>query len=94
MKIIRYQDSVGEIGYAAEQADGSAYVITGDIYDAYQATDVVADVAKRLAPIAPTGIFCIGLNYRRHAEETNAKIPEYPILFFKGLNAGRHSPKK
>ena len=87
MKIIRYQDSVGEIGYAAEQADGTAYVITGDIYDVYQATDVVADVAKRLAPIEPSGIFCIGLNYRRHAEETNAKIPEYPILFFKGLNA-------
>jgi len=87
LKIIRYQDSVGEIGYAAEQADGTAYVITGDIYDVYQATDVVADVAKRLAPIEPSGIFCIGLNYRRHAEETNAKIPEYPILFFKGLNA-------
>jgi 2-keto-4-pentenoate hydratase/2-oxohepta-3-ene-1,7-dioic acid hydratase in catechol pathway len=28
----------------------------------------------------------IGLNYRRHAEETNAKVPRYPILFFKGLN--------
>ena len=28
-------------------------------------------------------IFCIGLNYRRHAEETKAKIPEFPIVFMK-----------
>jgi 2-keto-4-pentenoate hydratase/2-oxohepta-3-ene-1,7-dioic acid hydratase in catechol pathway len=26
------------------------------------------------------------LNYRKHAEETNAKLPEYPIVFFKGIN--------
>ncbi len=26
------------------------------------------------------------MNYRKHAEETNAKLPEYPIVFFKGIN--------
>ena len=31
-------------------------------------------------------ILCIGLNYRRHAEETNAPIPEFPVLFMKGPN--------
>jgi 2-keto-4-pentenoate hydratase/2-oxohepta-3-ene-1,7-dioic acid hydratase in catechol pathway len=46
-----------------------------------------AEVAKLLAPVAPTGIFGIGLNYRLHAEETNAKIPEWPVLFMKGINA-------
>ncbi|ACT01857.1 fumarylacetoacetate hydrolase family protein [Paenibacillus sp. JDR-2] len=34
----------------------------------------------------PQKIICIGLNYRRHAEETNATIPEYPILFNKFNN--------
>jgi 2-keto-4-pentenoate hydratase/2-oxohepta-3-ene-1,7-dioic acid hydratase in catechol pathway len=34
----------------------------------------------------PEKIICIGLNYRRHAEETNAPIPEYPILFNKFNN--------
>ncbi|MCM3628234.1 fumarylacetoacetate hydrolase family protein [Paenibacillus glycanilyticus] len=34
----------------------------------------------------PQKIICIGLNYRRHAEETNAPIPEYPILFNKFNN--------
>jgi len=32
---------------------------------------------------APRKIICVGLNYRKHAIETNAPIPEYPILFNK-----------
>ena len=39
------------------------------------------------APVAPTGILAIGLNYRHHAEETHAKIPEYPVLFMKSASA-------
>ncbi|WP_042165680.1 fumarylacetoacetate hydrolase family protein [Paenibacillus gorillae] len=35
----------------------------------------------------PGKIICIGLNYRRHAEETNMPIPAYPILFNKFANA-------
>jgi 2-keto-4-pentenoate hydratase/2-oxohepta-3-ene-1,7-dioic acid hydratase in catechol pathway len=35
----------------------------------------------KLPPIP--AIFCIGLNYRRHAEETKAKRPEFPIVFMK-----------
>ncbi|OME86030.1 5-carboxymethyl-2-hydroxymuconate isomerase [Paenibacillus sp. FSL A5-0031] len=31
----------------------------------------------------PGKIICIGLNYRKHAHETNAPIPAYPILFNK-----------
>jgi len=34
----------------------------------------------------PAKIICVGLNYRKHAEETNAPIPEYPILFNKFSN--------
>ncbi len=34
----------------------------------------------------PNKIICVGLNYRKHAEETNAPIPEYPILFNKFNN--------
>lgn len=36
---------------------------------------------------APGKIICVGLNYRRHAEETNAPIPQSPILFNKFSNA-------
>jgi 2-keto-4-pentenoate hydratase/2-oxohepta-3-ene-1,7-dioic acid hydratase in catechol pathway len=34
----------------------------------------------------PNKIICIGLNYRKHAAETSAAIPEYPILFNKFNN--------
>lgn len=90
MKIIRYQDTQGNIHHAALQADGTALKLTGDIYDSPQITNEKADVAKLLAPVAPTSIVCIGLNYRRHAEETGMKFPEYPVVFFKGLNTLQH----
>lgn len=34
----------------------------------------------------PNKIICVGLNYRKHAEETKAQIPEYPVLFNKFNN--------
>ncbi|HEY9510547.1 MAG TPA: fumarylacetoacetate hydrolase family protein [Verrucomicrobiae bacterium] len=87
MKIIRYQDRNGVIGFAAQQADGSSLKLAGDIFDQPQVTSEKADVTKFLAPIAPTNILCIGLNYGHHAAETGAKIPEFPVLFMKGVNA-------
>jgi 2-keto-4-pentenoate hydratase/2-oxohepta-3-ene-1,7-dioic acid hydratase in catechol pathway len=39
------------------------------------------------APVARPGkVVCIGLNYRDHAAETGAKIPDEPIVFFKGTD--------
>lgn len=35
----------------------------------------------------PSKIICVGLNYRKHAEETKAEIPTVPILFSKFHNA-------
>ena len=43
----------------------------------------------RLGPCVarPSKIVCIGLNYIDHAKETDAKIPQEPILFFKSTTA-------
>jgi len=90
MKIIRYQDSKGNVGHAALQADGTARKLAGNIFDSPKLTIEKADVAKLLAPVQPPMIICIGLNYRRHAEETNAKLPQFPVVFFKGLNTLQH----
>jgi len=70
----------------AEQAKGPAVRIDGDIFGTHRVTAEPADVAKLLAPIQPTQILCIGLNYRHHAQESGAKVPELPILFVKGIN--------
>lgn len=40
-----------------------------------------------LPPTAPSKIVCVGLNYRRHAEEMNKDIPEEPLLFMKPPSA-------
>jgi 2-keto-4-pentenoate hydratase/2-oxohepta-3-ene-1,7-dioic acid hydratase in catechol pathway len=40
------------------------------------------------SPVArPSKIVCIGLNYVDHCEETNAPIPDEPIIFFKSTTA-------
>ena len=33
MKIIRYQDKAGNIGYASQEADGSAVKLEGNLYE-------------------------------------------------------------
>ena len=90
MKIIRYQNRQGALGYAAQQPDGSALKLAGNIFDTPEVTGEKADVARLLAPIEPTNILCIGLNYRHHALETGAKIPEFPVLFCKNTSSVQH----
>ncbi|WP_415907406.1 fumarylacetoacetate hydrolase family protein [Oleiharenicola sp. Vm1] len=90
MKIIRYLDSQGRAHFGAEQPDGSALRLDGDIYATPRVTGERAAIAKLLAPVVPTQILCVGLNYRQHAAETGAKIPERPILFVKGINTLAH----
>lgn len=49
---------------------------------------VLEDDVVYLPPVKdPSKIICIGLNYADHAAETNAKIPEQPIIFFKATSS-------
>jgi len=86
MKIIRYLNSRGTEETSLIKADGSMERAEGDIYDSLRPTGQRADVQKLLAPIQPTSIICIGLNYRRHAAESKAPTPEFPVVFVKGIN--------
>jgi 2-keto-4-pentenoate hydratase/2-oxohepta-3-ene-1,7-dioic acid hydratase in catechol pathway len=90
VKIVRYQDKDHAIRYAALQADGTHRELAGDLYGELTPTDRPAQVEKILCPVPPAIIFGIGLNYRRHAEETNATLPEFPIVFLKNLSAAQH----
>lgn len=87
MRIIRCLTDDGQVTYAAEQPDGRAVLLRGNLFGTLEATDTPIHVAQLLTPIAPTMIWCIGLNYRRHAEETGARLPEHPVVFAKGPNA-------
>ncbi len=63
----------------------TALRIQGDIFANYTVTHQKVAVNKLLAPLVPTMILCIGLNYAKHAEETGAKLPEFPVLFMKNV---------
>lgn len=86
MKIIRYQDSQGHIAYASLRPDGTATQIKGDIFGAYEVTPAPAQVAKLLAPVSPVNVLCIGLNYRKHAEEGGKPVGPHPVLFMKSTS--------
>jgi 2-keto-4-pentenoate hydratase/2-oxohepta-3-ene-1,7-dioic acid hydratase in catechol pathway len=86
MKIIRYLDLQENEHYGAKQEDDSVIELAGSLFSQLKPTNRPTDVRKLLAPLVPSQILGIGLNYRRHAEETKAKVPEFPVLFIKGLN--------
>jgi 2-keto-4-pentenoate hydratase/2-oxohepta-3-ene-1,7-dioic acid hydratase in catechol pathway len=87
MQIIRYFDPNQQEKFAALQADGTALEISTDIFGDFTVTSKTAAVVKRLAPVAPTNVFCIGLNYRHHAVESKCPIPEFPVVFMKSTGA-------
>ena len=86
MKIIRFLDDLGKIQYGELINEHSARLIKGDILGAYHPIEQIETVKKILAPLVPTSLFCIGLNYRYHAKEIGVPIPDSPVVFMKSLN--------
>jgi len=82
MRIARLQLEDGTTTLASQQPDGSYTIVTGGVFEPLADTGVHVE-GILLAPIEPRAVFCIGLNYRKHAEETKAAIPEFPVLFMK-----------
>lgn len=87
MKIVRFQDAEGHIRFGALQEDGSTLRLEGDLFDRPKVTDEKVEITRLLAPVQPTALFCIGLNYRKHAEEGGKPVPEHPVLFMKSIGA-------
>ena len=87
MHIIRFQTDDGRTLLGSPVEEGRATVLAGDPCTGLTATGESAHIARLLAPIAPVNIFCIGLNYRAHAVETGAKIPDSPVVFMKPTTA-------
>jgi 2-keto-4-pentenoate hydratase/2-oxohepta-3-ene-1,7-dioic acid hydratase in catechol pathway len=77
-------DEVVAFGDGATVKDRLA---TGDRTPAAGDSWPLADVTL-LAPVPrPAAVYCIGLNYAKHAAETGATPPEQPIVFVKVVNA-------
>ena len=89
MRIVRFENG-GRVHVGQETSETEARRIEGDLFGDYRVTGETLRIERRLAPIVPADILCIGLNYRAHAAETGAKLPEHPVLFMKAGNALNH----
>ncbi len=83
MKIVRYQKN-NEILYGVLEGE-KINPIKGEIFGDFKIDSDKTDKkdVKLLAPVAPPNIFAIGLNYRKHADETGKDYPERPLIFIK-----------
>ena len=85
MRIARFQ-SGGKVHTGQLIDDTTARRIEGDLFGPHRVTDERLKIEKLLAPLIPTDILCIGLNYREHAAESGSTIPLNPMLFIKAGN--------
>jgi len=73
-------------GYVVE--DGGAHrALEGDLFGHWRAGAEVAAPETILAPVLPSKIVCIGLNYKDHAAEQGKPLPAEPLLFLKPSSA-------
>ncbi len=86
-------DGAGNLREISEAEIDGAFFASGGVARVREALErdelpvLDAEGLRIGAPIARPGkIVCIGLNYRDHAEETNAAIPAEPIVFMKAPN--------
>ncbi|MEI8347489.1 MAG: Rv2993c-like domain-containing protein, partial [Pseudomonadota bacterium] len=88
MKIVRFSDAKKQIHYGIQTGD-RIEEIDGDILSNWKPSNRKhnASDVDLLAPINPTQLVCIGLNYHDHAKEAGFKIPAEPLIFLKGINS-------
>ncbi|OQU93763.1 hypothetical protein CLAIMM_00237 [Cladophialophora immunda] len=91
-RLVRFEDDKGQIHYgeAGDQWENSLHGLTLPTFDgdaleqSLKLSGRTAKVAKVLCPLSAVPvIFGIGLNYRKHAEETGFPLPSYPLVFTK-----------
>jgi 2-keto-4-pentenoate hydratase/2-oxohepta-3-ene-1,7-dioic acid hydratase in catechol pathway len=59
-------------------------LLEGDLFDRYESGDAIPSRGHRLlAPVAPSKIVAVGLNYKDHAAEQNKPLPAEPMIFIK-----------
>lgn len=76
-------------GYVVEDA-GTYRVLEGELFGEWRAGVEVAAPSTVLAPVVPSKIVCIGLNYKDHAAEQGKPLPAEPLIFLKPSSAIVH----
>jgi 2-keto-4-pentenoate hydratase/2-oxohepta-3-ene-1,7-dioic acid hydratase in catechol pathway len=96
MKIIRFlsENSQTLTGLYDPQCPEESRVIRGNVLGDFEITSNRERIKLFLPPIEPCNILALGLNYRKHADETKIAHPEIPVLFIKATTSvvGHLSP--
>ncbi len=73
------------IGYGILEDDGRYQAITTTPFLPWETTNEYFDASsvRLLAPVLPSKVVAIGLNYKAHAEETGKPLPDEPLMFLK-----------
>jgi 2-keto-4-pentenoate hydratase/2-oxohepta-3-ene-1,7-dioic acid hydratase in catechol pathway len=75
---------LGDVGAALRAGESALSLIAAAARHARPEHVVNVDSVELAAPVERPGkLICVGLNYRRHAEESNISVPERPVLFAK-----------
>jgi 2-keto-4-pentenoate hydratase/2-oxohepta-3-ene-1,7-dioic acid hydratase in catechol pathway len=70
------------------ETDGEWRVMEGDLFAGFEAGARLRPHGHRLlAPIVPSKIVAVGLNYRDHAAEVQKPLPSEPLIFLKPSTA-------
>ncbi|MBM4326555.1 MAG: hypothetical protein FJ118_05250 [Deltaproteobacteria bacterium] len=77
MKAVRFQVNGSVV---QGKLDGNLVI---PLAESSGAQEYALEAGRLLAPVQPTKVVAIGLNYRDHAEEVGLPLPEEPILFIK-----------
>jgi 2-keto-4-pentenoate hydratase/2-oxohepta-3-ene-1,7-dioic acid hydratase in catechol pathway len=88
MKLVRFQ-SGDSFCFGVLEGD-TVYALEGDPFDKYRidrhSKRPVGQI-RLLAPLLPSKVVAVGINYRDHAEEFGHEIPDEPVLFMKPSTA-------
>lgn len=86
MRVVRTMHE-GDCRYGLADSD-TVTLISDEPFAAWEQEGVVPLLhAELLAPVVPTKVVCIGLNYRGHIEEMGHDIPDEPVIFMKPSTA-------
>jgi len=76
-------EHLGQPRYIVER-NGMRRLVDGDIFGNYNiGAPVASDTQRLLAPVSPSKIVCVGLNYKDHAAEVKKLLPDEPLIFIK-----------
>ncbi|MFW6149419.1 MAG: fumarylacetoacetate hydrolase family protein [Atribacterota bacterium] len=83
MKVVRCQSN-NKIFYGVFK-DNKISPIEGELFGNFEigSSIVKRNDVKLLAPVVPLDVIAIGLNYKKHADESGQSYPDRPLIFLK-----------